>query len=88
MVRTWWFHCHGPGSTPDQGTKILQAVRHSQKKKKTFSNERKLRKFVINGLILKEQEERKFLKLKGNNARGKLGNLRRKKDQQEWLIAR
>ena len=25
MVRTWCFHCRGPGSIPGQGTKILQA---------------------------------------------------------------
>ena len=26
------FHCHGPGSIPGQGTKILQAAQCSQKK--------------------------------------------------------
>ena len=31
MVRTQGFHCHGPGSVSDQGTKILQAVRHERK---------------------------------------------------------
>ena len=34
-VRTWCFHCHGPGSIRDWGTKILQATWHSQKKKTT-----------------------------------------------------
>ena len=26
VVRTWCFHCRGPGSTPDGGTKIPQAM--------------------------------------------------------------
>ena len=26
VVRTWCFHCRGPGSSPGQGTKISQAV--------------------------------------------------------------
>ena len=30
MVRTLSFHCRGLGSIPDQGTKILHAVWHSQ----------------------------------------------------------
>ena len=35
----WWpgilgFHCCGPGSIPDWGTEILQAVQHGQKMKK------------------------------------------------------
>ena len=30
-VRIPGFHCCGPGSIPDQGTKILPAVQHSQK---------------------------------------------------------
>ena len=30
-VRTRFFHCHGPGSSPGQGTKILQAVQHGRK---------------------------------------------------------
>ena len=34
MVRTLCFHFQGPGSNPDWGTKILQAVQHSKKKKK------------------------------------------------------
>ena len=34
MVRTWRFHCHGPGSIPGWGTKIPQATGHGQKKKK------------------------------------------------------
>ena len=32
VVRTQPFHCRGPGSIPDQRTKILQATRHGQKK--------------------------------------------------------
>ena len=32
-VRTWHFHYCGPGSSPTQGTKILQAMWHGQKKK-------------------------------------------------------
>ena len=35
MVRTPRFHCRGPGSIPGQGTKILHAVWHGQKKKET-----------------------------------------------------
>ena len=34
VVRTWHFHFQGPGLIPGQGTKILQASWHSQKKKK------------------------------------------------------
>ena len=34
VVRIQCFHCHGPGSTPCQGTKILQVTMHSQKEKK------------------------------------------------------
>ena len=34
MVRIPGFHHHGLGSTPGQGTKILQAVQHSQKEEK------------------------------------------------------
>ena len=26
VVRTWCFHCRGPGSIPGQGTKILRAA--------------------------------------------------------------
>ena len=26
VVRTWSVHCHGPGSVPGRGTKILQAT--------------------------------------------------------------
>ena len=37
MVRTWCFHCCGLGSIPGRGTKILQAVQCSQKKKKEKS---------------------------------------------------
>ena len=36
VVRTWCFHCWGPGSIPGQGTKILQAMWHGQKKKKSL----------------------------------------------------
>ena len=34
VVKTWCFHCHGPGSIPSQGTKILQATHSVAKKKK------------------------------------------------------
>ena len=34
VVRTRHFHCWGPGSRPVQGTKILQAMWHSQQKKR------------------------------------------------------
>ena len=40
VVRTPHFHCRGPGSIPGQGTKILQATRHSQKTPKRW-NEKK-----------------------------------------------
>ena len=33
VVRTWSFHCRDPDATPGQGTKIPQALWHSQKKK-------------------------------------------------------
>ena len=31
VAKTWHFHCGGLGSIPGWGTKILQAVWHSQK---------------------------------------------------------
>ena len=34
MVWPWCFHCGGPGSSPGWGTKIPQAMQHSQKKRK------------------------------------------------------
>ena len=34
VVRTWCFHCPGPGSIPGQETKIPQAEWHCQKKKR------------------------------------------------------
>ena len=37
VVRTQRFHCWGPGPIPGQGTKILQTLQHSQKKKKKKS---------------------------------------------------
>ena len=40
MVRTLHFHCWGPGSIPGQGTKIPQAARHGQKKKKNNTKTR------------------------------------------------
>ena len=33
VVGTHHFHCHGSGSIPGKGTRILQAMRHSQKNK-------------------------------------------------------
>ena len=35
MVRTSCFYRQGPRFSPGQGTKILQAVQHGQKKKKS-----------------------------------------------------
>ena len=35
VVRTPCSHCYGPGLTPGQGTKILQATWHGQKRKKS-----------------------------------------------------
>ena len=32
VIRTWLFHCCGPGSVPGQGTKILKAVQPKKKK--------------------------------------------------------
>ena len=34
VVRIWCFHCRGPGSIPDRGTEIPQAMLRSQKEKK------------------------------------------------------
>ena len=34
MVRIPGDHCHGPNSVPGWGTEILQAVQHSEKKKR------------------------------------------------------
>ena len=36
VVRTWCFHCCGLGSMPGQGTEILQATWHGQKKKEVI----------------------------------------------------
>ena len=36
VVRIGHFHCCGPGSIPDQGTKIPQGVHCGQKKKKNL----------------------------------------------------
>ena len=32
LVRTWCFHCCGPGSIHGWGTEILQAAQHGQKR--------------------------------------------------------
>ena len=41
VVRTWWFHCCGPGgSIPDQGTKIPQGVHCGKKKKRNISRKK------------------------------------------------
>ena len=32
VVRTWRFHCRGPGSIPGGGTKIPQAAQRGQNK--------------------------------------------------------
>ena len=41
VVRTWCFHCGGPGLIPGQGTKILQAEWHGPppQKRKSFPRE-------------------------------------------------
>ena len=39
MVRIPSDHCHGPNSVPGWGTEILQAVQHSEKKKKNVKDE-------------------------------------------------
>ena len=39
MVRIPGDHCHGPNSVPGWGTEILQAVQHSEKKKKNAKDE-------------------------------------------------
>ena len=41
MVRTPHFQCWGPGSIPGQGTKILQAARHGQKKERKKKKKKK-----------------------------------------------
>ena len=33
VVRTWCFHCGGPGSIPGEGTKILQATQCGKNRK-------------------------------------------------------
>ena len=38
VVRTQCFHCHGPGSIPGQGNKILQATKPKKKKKKLYTD--------------------------------------------------
>ena len=38
VVRTWQFHCWGPGSILGQGIRIMQATQHGQKKKKKIIN--------------------------------------------------
>ena len=35
LVKTWCFHCSGPGSILGWGTKISQAMWHGQKEKKS-----------------------------------------------------
>ena len=37
VVRTQCFHCHGPGSIPGQGTKIMHATQPKKKKKKNYT---------------------------------------------------
>ena len=39
-LRLWAYKAGGVGSTPDQGTKILHALWHSQKLKKIFLSKR------------------------------------------------
>ena len=45
VVRTWCFHCRGPGSIPGWETEILQAVWHGQKKKEWLLNFLELKKY-------------------------------------------
>ena len=42
VVGTHHFHCHGSGSIPGKGTRILQAMRHSQKNKQANKQTKKL----------------------------------------------
>ena len=51
VVRTQCFHCQGPGSIPDRGTKILQAVQCGQKRKK-----KKKKKKVMNSCKVRYQK--------------------------------
>ena len=41
MVRIRCFHCQGPGSIPDGGTKISQGAQPGQKKKKGKIDDRR-----------------------------------------------
>ena len=55
VVRTWDFHAMGPGSVPDQGTRIPQ---HGGKKKKRLRNKRK--KISAKGRVGEGEYERDF----------------------------
>ena len=44
MVRTLRFHCHGLGSIPGRGTKILQAMRHEHTHTHTHTHTREREK--------------------------------------------
>ena len=48
VVRTWPFHCGGPGSVPGRGTKILQASRCSQEKRKKKKKKKEKKNTVEN----------------------------------------
>ena len=46
VIRTLHFHCQGPRFIPGQGTKILQATLHGQKKKKKRETEQTRREKI------------------------------------------
>ena len=52
VIKTLCFHCLGPGLITVQGTKILQAAQHSQKKKKKLRGKQEKRKIDKDNLYL------------------------------------
>ena len=73
MVRTWRFHCCGPGSIPSQGTMIPQAVRHSQKKKKKIKQNLRdqwayNKRFNIHTIRVLEGEEKGLQEIMAENS--------------------
>ena len=61
VVRTRYFHCHGLGSIPGQGTKILQAIQQGQKKKKNPSLLLIWKKCKLVRLYLKKKKKKNAL---------------------------
>ena len=55
MATILGFHCHGPGSIPGQGTEILKATQHGQKKKKKKleGNLRLIKECLVSLIIFK-----------------------------------